>query len=96
MGSTEALPAVAPVAEPPPVLTLDQVRPLLGNANRRTIRRWMNNGRNPLPAYRPPGGRKLLFLKEDVLRWIHENRILPSAETPRALKKRTAKRGGGR
>ena len=41
----------------------------------RTIRSWVHDATNPLPAYRVGG--KLLFRRDEVERWIQQFRVEP-------------------
>ena len=69
------------------VLTPDELSHELG-VSKRTIQRWRRLRKDPLPATRPPGARRVLFVFADVLDWLRRHQERPSLATPRAVRRR--------
>lgn len=75
------------VSNPSDVLSIDEVAELLG-VNPRTIQRWRQHTRKPLPAHRAPGGRRVYFVRDEVDRWLRGAADLPYRDDPRMVKRR--------
>ena len=73
---------LAPRSEPE-VLTLIEASKFLRVCDR-TLRRWMH-GPRPVPASRCSPF-KILFIKEDLFRWLREQTQTPTRTTPRKLR----------
>ena len=68
------------------ILTISQVAPFLASCVR-TARRWTELPDNPLPVHRAPGGRRLLFLRSEVLAWLASCVDRPTLRTPRRVRR---------
>ncbi len=54
-----------------------------------TINRWRKHPRNPLPAHIV--GRRVFFLKPEILSWLASHRDHPMVSSPRIVKQRVRK-----
>lgn len=81
------MPSVALTAPPSDILFPDEAAELLGTTVR-TLQRWRKLPRRRLEAHRVPGGRRVYFLRSEILAWLKGHRDLPLVSSPRSTKKR--------
>ena len=67
------------------ILTDPQVCALLGVCTR-TLARWRKRRHRPLPAFQP-SGRRVFYVKCDVIDWLRSHATRPTVDSPRALKR---------
>ena len=72
---------------PPEVLTHQQAADLL-DVDVRTLQRWRKLPRRPLKAHPVPGGRRVFYLRHEIISWLHGHRDLPMTSSPRKARQK--------
>lgn len=66
------------------IMTIDDVAELFG-VDRRTISRWRKLPRRPLPAHRVTSGRRVYFIRSEIMDWLRSHRDTPSLSSPHGI-----------
>lgn len=84
-------PTVTPVttSPTPEILDIHGVARFLRVAERSVIR-WRQLRKNPLPGHKLGDGRRIIFIRDEVIRWVASHRDNPSVSTPRAVRRPSA------
>lgn len=83
--------AASPAVVADEVMNLEQTASLL-DVETRTVLRWRNRATNPLPAFRPPGARRVFFIRAEVMSWL---RSCSERQAPRVLRRAASARRRG-
>ena len=63
----------------PPIMDTAMVAELLG-MHIQMVRKYAREGR--IPAYRPPGGRSMRFMRDEIIDWLKANPVVsPTDQT---------------